>query len=155
MASSSFIGRGERKILLSLDESDDGDGFPAHLTLVVVGADLHDLAVFGALDDLVVVECVLLVGDNQDHRVGVVDGASVLHFLLGLGKSGIFEDNLQNLEDFGFRERNGSVKHSGTIRQFCLLFRFRITFPGFLCCVGFDCEEGKRKKYASYDAKKK
>ena len=72
------------------DKFDNRDGFLAHLGLVVVGADLHDFAVFG--DDLVVVEGIFLVGDNQDHRVGVVDGAGVLHFLLGLGKSGIGED---------------------------------------------------------------
>ena len=84
------------------DKSDNRDGFPAHLGLVFVGANLHDFAVFGALDNLVVVEGVLLVGDDQDHRVGVIDGADVLHSLLGLGKGGVFKYDLKNLEVFGF-----------------------------------------------------
>ena len=46
------------------DKSDDRDGFPAHLGLVFVGANLHDFAVFGALDNLVVVEGIFLVGDS-------------------------------------------------------------------------------------------
>ena len=83
---------------MCFDKADDRNCFPAHFCLIVVGADLHDFAVFGALDNLVVVEGVLLVGDDQDHRVGVIDGAGVLHSLLGLGKGGVFKYDLQDLE---------------------------------------------------------
>ena len=122
--------------------------------MVFVGANLHDFAVFGALDNLVVVEGVLLVGDDQGHRVGVIDGAEVLHFLLGLGESGIVEDDLQDLEVFGFGEGNGGVKHGDAIGLLCLLLGFCVTFPALLCRVGSDCKEAKCKEYACYNAKK-
>ena len=141
-------------MLLSFNETDDRNSLPSQLALIIVGTDLHDSAVFGAFYDLAVVEGILLVGYNQDHWVCIVDGAGVLHSLLGLSKCGVIEDYLNNLEVFSFRERYGGVKHSDAIGQPCLLLRFCVTFPALLCRVGSDCEEAKRKEYTGYDAKK-
>ena len=96
-----------------------------------------------------------MVGNNQNHRVGIITGADVVpHFLFRLRKSSILGNDLEDLEIPGLIKRNGFVQHGNTIGKFRLLLCRRSRYTTLLRQIGSKDDKAKRQQYTCHNSKK-